>query len=316
MNGVTRIMYDRYIVLPSNKKMKRFTSCLLIGLLLLLHQTTHAQLLQRDSMKIRIDTNGLVLRDFAASIVKDKTGNYAKAAGLLEWLGRNMEWKATDYQTRTVPQILARNGGNCFELATVFTAMIRELGIRYRQVAEINIQPVRESRQQTAAEKVATSGNRMSVFGRQHNDHRWVEIYDEDSKDWIPADPSMNVIGLTNWLKARVWFGERITIDTSITNDMLVPIGIFVTGSQKYEITEDRSEHYLIKSFNTLYQGKLEKLPSWKKWKTLIKETSPHCRAAFENKENLHQYASQIAELWDTYQSLKKEYGEQKKDSD
>lgn len=290
--------------------MKLFTTCLSIAILLLSLKNTQAQLLQRDSVKTNIDTNGLVLKNFAASIIANKEGNYNKAAGLLEWLGRNMEWKATDYQTRTVNQILARNGGNCFELATVFTAMIRELGIRYRQVAEINIQPARESRQITAAEKVAKSGNRMSVFGRQHNDHRWVEIYDEKTDNWIPADPSMNVIGLDNWLKARVWFGERKTIDTSITNDMLVPIGIFVTGDQKYTITEDRSEYYLINSFNSLYQDQLGKLPSWKKWKDLIQETSPHCRAAFENKENLHHYASLIAELWETYQSLQKEYKE------
>ena len=54
-----------------------------------------------------------------------------------------------------------------------------------------------------------------------------------------PVDPSMNVIGTEQWLKARAWFGQRITIDTSITNDMIVPFAIFVVGdnfnSQKTE---------------------------------------------------------------------------------
>jgi len=91
----------------------------------------------------------------------------------------------------------------------------------------------------------------MSVFGRQHNDHRWVEIWDERTDSWVPADPSMGVIGNEAWLKARVWFGERMTIDTSITNDMLGPISIFVvdghgSGGNNRVVKFDADGNYLM----------------------------------------------------------------------
>src|SRR5690348_5145294 len=123
------------------------------------------------------DTASLNTASFATSIVAGTTDNYGKAKQLLGWLSNNFEWKATDYQTRTVKEIIVRKGGNCFELANVYMALLKELGLTYRPIAEINIHKLTPRRGETAAQKVKESGNRMSVFGRQHNDHRWVEIY-------------------------------------------------------------------------------------------------------------------------------------------
>ncbi|BFG69504.1 hypothetical protein KACHI17_03850 [Sediminibacterium sp. KACHI17] len=261
----------------------------------------------RTHLSETIDTTELQLSVLTQDIVKDQNSSYGKARAVLNWLSNRLDWKATDYQTRTVNQILARGGGNCFELAKVYMAMIKSIHLPYRAIAEINLHVYSDERQKTAEEKVVQVGNRMSVFGRQHNDHRWLEVLDEETGKWEPVDPSMNVIGTEQWLKARVWFGPRMTIDTSITNDMIVPVAVFVVDQQQ-QLSTDRSRHYLIEAFNQLYQGKLTDLPSWKSWTAQIKQLSPHVKAAFEGKENLHLREKDIAKLVKTYQDLKREF--------
>jgi hypothetical protein len=193
--------------------------------------------------------------------------NYEKARVLLNWLSNNFEWKATDYQKRTVKEIIVRKGGNCFELATVYMALLKELNLVYRPIAEINIHVLSEQRGQTAAEKVKTDGNKMSVFGKEHNDHRWVEIFDEKNKEWVPADPTMGIIGFDQWLKARAWFGERHTINDEFSSDMIVPFAIYVVNSgNKSLMEENRTYYYMITKLDELYNNQLSKLPSWNKW--------------------------------------------------
>ena len=51
------------------------------------------------------------------------------------------EWSATDYQHRTVEEILVRRAGNCAEQALVLNRLLRALDIDTREIAEINIQP-------------------------------------------------------------------------------------------------------------------------------------------------------------------------------
>jgi hypothetical protein len=252
------------------------------------------------------DTSQINLSEFAASLVKGAVTDYDRADSLLNWLSHNFKWLSTDYKKRTVKEIIARQGGNCFELATVYMSLIKTLGIRHRQVAEINIQPRSERRQHSAEELVAKRGNSYSVFGEQHNDHRWVEIYDDRSREWIPADPSVGVIGLEPWLKSRVWFEERWAIDTSITNDMIVPIAIFTTDST-HKMLEDRSSYYLISCFDRMYGGALSPLPSWNSWKAGIERISGACRGAFDGTANLHQYKDEIAGLANIYEQLRKE---------
>lgn len=262
---------------------------------------------QRNQQLQKIDTATLDLKVFADDIIGDETDEFEKARKLLYWLSSNFEWKATDYKTRTVKEIIVRNGGNCFELAKVYMSLIKNAGIIYRSMCEINIHPITPERQKTATAKVAEKGNSLSVFGLQHNDHRWVEIFDKKNNTWQPADPSMGVIGLKDWLKARVWFGERKTIDTSITNDMIVPFAIFVTGSNNAP-EESRTSYYLIDSFNDLYAGKLQNLPEWKEWVSSVNSLTEVSKNAFLGKENLHEHQQEIGKLATAYEQLKRSY--------
>jgi hypothetical protein len=189
-------------------------------------------------------------------------------------------------------------------------ALVKTMGIKYRQVAEINIQPESERRQNNAEALVAKRGFAGSVFGAGHNDHRWVEIYDEKSGEWIPADPSVGVIGLGPWLESRVWFGTRWAIDTSITNDMIVPIAIFTTDST-HAMKEDRTRYYLVTSFDELYGGRLAGLPSWGEWVKEIDAIGGPCREAFGGNVNLHLFRAEIARIGSTYAKLRYEFGEQ-----
>jgi len=262
---------------------------------------------QRNLKMQQVDTANFDLKLFAKKITGTETDDYERARKILYWLSGNFEWKATDYKTRTVNEIIARNGGNCFELAKVYMAIIQSVGIQHRGIAEINVQPLSERRQTSAATLVQQKGNSYSVFGLQHNDHRWVEIYDSKNNLWQPADPSMGVIGITDWLKARVWFSERKTIDTAITNQMLVPFAIFITGDNKAPI-ESRTAWYLIESFNKLYGDKLTDLPEWKEWVVTVNTLTQPAMNAFLGKENLHNYQNEISKLALVYERLRKSY--------
>lgn len=263
----------------------------------------------QDGISIPKDTASVDTKAFAFALVKDVQGNYEKAATVLNWLSSHFNWLATDYQTRTVKEIIVRQGGNCFEMASVYMTLLKDLNINYRPIAEINIHVYSDEREQTSEQKIKESGNRMSVFGRQHNDHRWVEIFNDKTNEWIPADPTMNLIGYDNWLKGRVWFGERNTMNAEFNKEMIVPFAIFVVNkSNKNEMEENRSLFYLSTKLDSLYDHKLSKLPSWTKWIDGIKKLSAAAKNAFEGNENLHNYTGQISELAKIYQSLRQEY--------
>ncbi|NUN99164.1 MAG: transglutaminase domain-containing protein [Saprospiraceae bacterium] len=231
----------------------------------------------------------------------------SKVRQVVEWTNQNFHWNYTDYQKRTVKQIICRKGGNCNEQAMVVRALFKELGIKNRRMVEINIQPESERRQQDAEKKVAEIGNRMSVFGLRHNDHVWTEFFDEETQSWQPADPTLNLIGLEDWLKARVGFSERKTHEIVSSRDMLVPIAVFALDA-KGNIVENRSEHYLIRSFDAVYQNKISAAPIWKKWQDAIQFINPVCRNAFEGKENLHLHTNKINEIKGVYTELKNWY--------
>ena len=266
-------------------------------------------LAQEGSVTVPKDTASVNTKTFAQAIVAGTNDNYEKAKNLLSWLSNHFEWKATDYQTRTVKEIIVRQGGNCFELATVYMALLKDLNLTYRPIAEINIHVYSEERGKRADELIKQSGNRMSVFGKQHNDHRWVEIYDEQRTEWIPADPTMNVIGFDQWLKARAWFGDRHTINDEFSGEMIAPFAIFVVNNNNKSLMEEnRTLYYMVSKLDSLYGGKLSKLPSWSKWVSGLQTLSVAAKKAFEGDENLHNYSDQISELVNVYQNLKKEY--------
>lgn len=264
---------------------------------------------QQDLVPANGDTAILNTKTFAESIVAGISDNYERAETLLNWLSNHFEWKATDYQQRTVKEIIVRKGGNCFELATVYMALLNELHLKYRAIAEINIHVYSEERGQRAMEKVKESGNKMSVFGRQHNDHRWVEIFDEKTNEWVPADPTMNIIGFDQWLKARAWFGQRHTINDEFSNDMIAPFAIFVVSRDNKSLLEDnRTLYYMSTRLDALYNNQLSKLPSWNKWISGLTTLSAAAKKAFEGEVNLLNYDDKISELAGVYQQLKNEY--------
>jgi hypothetical protein len=275
-----------------------------------------AAIAQENEITIGSDTATLDLKAFAKAIIAGKTDNYDKAKTLLGWLSNHFDWKATDYQDRTVKQIIVRKGGNCFEMATVYMALLKELNLTYRLIAEINIHVISEERGKNADEKIKQSGNRMSVFGRQHNDHRWVEIFDEKANEWIPADPTMNLIGYDQWLKGRAWFGERHTMNEEFNHDMIVPFAIYVVDpNNKGLMGESRTLYYMTTKLDALYGNKLSSLPSWDKWVNGLKAFADPTKNAFEGKENLHNYTKQISDLATVYQSLKQEWIASQKDT-
>src|SRR5262249_35325317 len=172
------------------------------------------------------------LKSFAQQVSKDAASELGRAQAIVRWLAENFEWKATDYQKRTVSEIIERRGGNCNELAMVATAAMKELGIKLRRGHEVNIYTNTPDRGERAHQMVKEKGNGYSVFGRHHNDHIWLELYDSRANEWFPADPSSGLVGTEEWLKGRVWFGERHSLNP-ITNDMIVPIAIFAADQNE-----------------------------------------------------------------------------------
>lgn len=253
------------------------------------------------------DTTQVDMQKLAKNIAGNTSATYEKVRSVIAWTNENFEWTYTDYKKRTVKEIICRRGGNCAEQAMVVWALLKELSIKTRRISEINIQPEKEERQKDSEKLFAEYGNRASVFGYRHNDHVWTEFFDEEKKKWVPADPTLGLIGLENWLKARIGFEPRVNHAILPSADMLVPIAVFALNPDG-TIAENRSEYYLIKSFNRVYKDQLEKLQAWKQWEKSVQYIQAKSRNAFEGKENLHNYTERIRQLKETYELLKKQY--------
>ena len=191
--------------------------------------------------------------DALAKRVAGNGDSVTRAQRLVSWMNSRLEWVATDYQQRTPEQILARGAGNCADLASVLERLLRPAGISYRWVAEINVQPMSAERQANAMDLIRQRGASASVFGRHHNDHRWLEILDERSHEWIPADPATGLVGTATWVRARMALGERpaaaVPAVADLVKDMIVPIAV-VTSRDAAGTRVDRSVHYLIDEFD------------------------------------------------------------------
>lgn len=211
-------------------------------------------------------------------------------------------------------EIICRQGGNCAEQALVVRALLKELGIRTRRISEINIQPEKEQRQKDSEKLIAERGNRASVFGYRHNDHVWTEYFDQEKQEWVPADPTLGLIGLENWVSSRIGFEPRVNHAILPSADMLVPVAVFALDADG-SIAADRSEYYLIRSFNRVYNNELQQLKAWKSWTESVGFIQAKSRAAFEGKENLHAYTENIRQLKSIYFSLKNEYAQLKNQS-
>lgn len=242
-------------------------------------------------------------------IAGDSGKSLERAQRLITWINTSFDWKATDYQQRTVEQIIERRGGNCAELSRVLERLLKPAGIRYRWVSEINIHPYTPRRQKTAEDMVAKNGNRMSVFGLRHNDHRWLEIYDDAAGQWVPADPSIGIAGVEAWIKFRMGLANRpqpqVPAVAQIVKDMIVPFAVIARPPGGP--AEDRSEFYLVQEFNRTYGGRLASLPAWRDWTASVRELSQSAAAAFRGDVNLHHSNEKIARLAETYEALQKQ---------
>jgi transglutaminase-like putative cysteine protease len=222
---------------------------------------------------------------------------------IVHWLARHFSWKETDYQRRTLQQIIERRGGNCNDFATVALAAMTELGIRPRKVHDIHIRTESTDRGARAKALVKEKGNLYSVFGRHHNDHIWLEVYDSNAGEWFPVDPWGGVVGMDEWIKARVWFGSRTSLNPD-AEDMIVPFAIFA-ADQDGRFTIDRTRHYVVEEFDRFYGGKLRALPMWKQWTALVEELDDKAKGAFAGTVDLHEYESQIDSVADVYEQLR-----------
>jgi hypothetical protein len=260
--------------------------------------------------------NAVNLKELAESVTGDKASAYEKTGLLVSWINTNFKWTYTDYQKRTVEEIIQRRGGNCAELANVLYALLQSAGVQARWIAEINIHPKSQRRQNDAEGLVKKIGNKGSVFGFMHNDHRWLEVYDNATQTWFPADPAVGVIGLRNWVLTRLGFSERpsspVPEMANITKDMIAPFVVLAMESRGGAPKEDRSAFYLIDGFNQVYGKKLESLPSWQAWVAQIKQLSPLAVSTFKGEANLHQNAGLIESLSLTYEKLAREAMERK----
>jgi len=274
-------------------------------------ETVMQQYMASQALELKLynytDTAKVEMQKLAHDIAGNMTTTSGKVSSVVSWTNTNFKWTYTDYAKRTVKEIICRQGGNCAEQAMVVRALLKELNVKTRRITEINIQPEKEQRQKDAEKRIAESGYRASVFGFRHNDHVWTEYFDEEKREWMPADPTLGLIGLENWLKSRIGFEPRVNHAILPSADMLVPIAVFALNPDG-TIAEDRSEYYLIQSFNRVYKGRLEKLPSWKQWKQAVAFIQEKSRAAFEGKENLHQHTDYIKQVKSIYETLKEQY--------
>jgi hypothetical protein len=244
------------------------------------------------------------LRRFAETVTAGETTTRGRASKIVAWYATNLDWTATDYQRRTVDEILARRGGNCDELARVAVATMKALGIEMRTVREINLHVESDERQTRAEEKVRERGAAMSVFGRRHNDHVWLEIRDEDGS-WFPADPSLGVVGEREWVQARLGFGERFTMDPT-SADMIAPFAVFAAGPDGLLVS--RTRRYVIDAFDETHESALSGLPSWKEWIDVIEGLEEKAKGALQGTFDLHQAEDEIRRAHDMYARLRAEF--------
>lgn len=254
----------------------------------------------RDKSLINLET-------LAKKITLNSTTTENKVSEIIEWANLNLKWVATDYNKRTAKEIISRGGGNCNEEAIVVSALLKTIGIKTRKIREINIQPDNTQREKDAKQLIKFRGNSFSVFGLRHNDHIWIEYFDQEKKSWQPADPTLNLVGMEEWIKARLGFENRITHKIINSQDMIAPFSVVVVD-KNYNIIQNRSEYYLIDSFNKIYKNKLQNNSGWKKWVKSIKNLSNQGAKAFSSEINLHKFNSEILKLKYIYFEVKQQY--------
>ena len=241
------------------------------------------------------------IEELSLSIAGSDGSSLARAQRLVAWMNESFEWSYTDYESRTVPQIIERRAGNCSEQSRVLFAMLEPVDVRRRWVKEINIQRRNRPRETTAKRMVEEKGNTASVFGLMHNDHRWLEVYDDAKKEWIPCDPTLGIFGLEEWIAMRVGFGKR----PRDARPMLAPFVVIADEDGGAEV--DRTEYYLIEGFDAHFGNELSELPAWEHWVSSVRGLAPLGAAAFAGEVNLHDHVDRMEALRAAYDALKEQ---------
>ena len=140
--------------------MRKFLLSLLFFVLV---NASHGQEISVDSL---YQLAAQDLTSFSNYLIAGAETEQEKAEKIIDWLARHFDWTATDYQKRSLTEIIERKGGNCAELARVAAAAFEEVDLKMRRVREINLHVKTDRRQVSAEAKVREMGNRASVFGR------------------------------------------------------------------------------------------------------------------------------------------------------
>lgn len=225
-----------------------------------------------------------------------------KVKRIFSWINDEIEWIETDYQERTVEEILIRKAGNCAEQAKVVEKVLNHIGIKTRWILEINSQPEWEDRQKFSENLIEKDGNFYSIFGWNHNDHRWIEYYNKDSNRWIPIDTAFGVFGMKHWLETRISFSP----ESIPTSQQIIPFCLVALDSTN-AISEELSSFYLIEQFDKYYNGLLSQSAEWAEWKMLIHQLTKLGIATYNSQHNLHKNQDEIKQFTNLYSKLKQE---------
>lgn len=242
------------------------------------------------------------IEELARHVVGDDRNTVSQCRKLIAWIYAEFEWSSTDYQRRTVEEILNRRAGNCAEQARLLKSLLQALGVETRDIAEINIQPPWPERGRRAKRMAEERGPAASVFGYQHNDHRWLEVYDGSSGLWFPADATLGICGHQEWLAARMGFGPR----PESGKDMIVPIMVFVMDAAD-QVQEDRTDYYLISLFTQYVEDVVPAGGLLRDWSRVIRALAQGGKRAFAGVESFFPYGKQVQHALDVYRAIERQ---------
>ncbi|MHC2832179.1 transglutaminase-like domain-containing protein [Bacillus sp. F9_6S_D1_P_5] len=231
--------------------------------------------------------------------IKDES---EKVNTIFAWLNEEFEWVQTDYVERTVEEILARRAGNCAEQAKVVEKVLTHIGIETRWILEINSHSESMERQNFSLNLIEKHGDFYSIFGWNHNDHRWLEYYNNNLKQWIPIDTAFGVLDINHWLEKRMSF----TRESIPTTQKIIPFCI-VALNTKRDVSEILSNFYLIDQFDKFYNGMLSETTVWEEWKLVINKLTEVGIETYSGHRNLHKYQNEIKRFTNLYLKLKQE---------
>lgn len=228
------------------------------------------------------------------------TSTAERVARLFSWICNEFQWIETDYVDRSFEEIMQRKAGNCAEQAKVVETLLSYIGIKTRWVLEINAQPDYIERQQFAEQLVAEQGNFYSIFGLNHNDHRWIEYYDADQRDWCPLDTSFAILGIESFMEKRLSFHHQSIPST----EGIIPFCLFALDAN-HQPLEERSSDYLIKKFLCSFRKNSSSTVLLEEWEALISELTSLGVKTYKQEVNFHLHQDRVKRFVQVYEEIK-----------